>query len=79
MRKYMIIGGQYFYTVYGFSDTLHGAKCIAARHAEYWDNWAGWHIPSIYASSDLNESGYPVFGAQPVAFHNGKKWEKTEY
>lgn len=77
MKRFVIIGGQYQTKVYGYSDTLHGAKCIAARHPEYWDNWAGWHIPAIYASSDL-DNGYPVPGAQPVAFHTGKRWETAE-
>lgn len=75
MKKYSIIGGQYYYTVYGSSDTLHGAKCIAARHPEYWDNFQGWHVPAVYLSDDLDKNGYPVYGAQPVAFRNGKKWE----
>lgn len=52
-RNYYIIGGQYETCYYGASDTLRGAKCIATRHAEYWDNWQGWHKPNIYKADDV--------------------------
>lgn len=55
MKKYQVIGGQYESKWYGESDTLRGAKCIATRHEEYWDNWQGWHKPSIYAAEDCME------------------------
>ena len=55
MKKYQVIGGQYESKWYGESDTLRGAKCIATRHEEYWDNWQGWHKPAIYASVDVME------------------------
>ena len=76
MRKYMIIGGQYFYTVYGFSDTLHGAKCLATRNTEYWDNWQGFNRPAIYLTSQVADG---IF--HPVCAYNkyARKWEKTEY
>lgn len=55
MKKYQVIGGQYESKWYGESDTLRGAKCIATRNQEYWDNWQGWHKPAIYASDDVVE------------------------
>lgn len=55
MKKYQIIGGQYEYKWYGESDSIRGAKCIATRHVEYWDNWQGWHKPLIYKSDDIVE------------------------
>ena len=55
MKKYQIIGGQYESHWYGESDSLRGAKCIATRNKEYWDNWNGWHTPSIYNAEDVEE------------------------
>lgn len=55
MKKYQVIGGQYESCYYGESDSLHGAKVIAGKHKEYWDNWQGWHTPHIYLSSDVEE------------------------
>ena len=52
MKKYYVIGGQYEQICYGGSDTLRGAKIIATRNKEYWDNWQGWHTPAIYAAED---------------------------
>lgn len=72
--KYAVIGGQYQSYFYGFADSLHAAKILASKSAEYWDNWQGWHIPAIYAADDVKPvenfygSGYaPRFGAVPVA------------
>ena len=48
MKKYQVIGGQYESCWIGESDSLHGAKIIATRNMEYWDNWQGWHKPCIY-------------------------------
>lgn len=74
VNKYAVIGGQYQAYFYGFAPTLHAAKLLASRSAEYWDNWQGWHIPAIYAADDVKPvenfygSGYaPRFGAAPVA------------
>ena len=67
--------------------TQHGAKLIASKNREYWDNWQGWHTPKIYAAEDcikgepteFNFSGiYPAPGAVPVAIRNGNKWETVE-
>ena len=55
MKKYQVIGGQYESVWYGESDSLRGAKCIATKNEEYWDNWQGWHKPRIYLSSDVEE------------------------
>ena len=56
MKKYQVIGGQYESHWYGESDSLHGAKLIASKHREYWDNWQGWHTPNIYLSADVAET-----------------------
>lgn len=80
MKKYQVIGGQYEPHWYGESDSLRGAKIIAGKHKEYWDNWQGWHTPCIYRAEDCKvieahsmitvpdgiEIIVPVSGAQPV-------------
>ena len=55
MKQYQVIGGQYEQCWYGESDSLHGAKVIAGRNKEYWDNWQGWHTPKIYKREDCEE------------------------
>lgn len=55
MKRYQVIGGQYESKWYGESDTIRGAKIIATKHQEYWDNWQGWRKPSIYAAEDVVE------------------------
>lgn len=55
MKKYQVIGGQYESHWYGESDTLRGAKMIATKHMEYWDNWQGWHKPSIFLAEDTED------------------------
>jgi hypothetical protein len=52
MKKYQVIGGQYEQHYYGESDSIHGAKIIAGKNKEYWDNWQGWHTPNIYHAAD---------------------------
>ena len=69
-KNYVVIGGQYYYCSYGAYPTLIGAKRAAAKNAEYWDNWQGWHIPRIYRLEDTAEGDngrYPIPGAEPVA------------
>lgn len=81
--KYAVIGGQYQSYFYGFANTLLGAKRLATRNAEYWDNWQGWHIPTIYNADDVEPihnfygDGYaPKMYAKPVAIRNylDDKW-----
>ena len=55
MKSFQVIGGQYEYVWYGESDSVRGAKIIATKHEEYWDNWQGWHKPGIYLSEDVAE------------------------
>ena len=50
--KYYVIGGQYAYYLHGGAPTLIGAKRLATKSMEYWDNWQGWHKPSIYKAED---------------------------
>lgn len=76
MKKlnYYVIGGQYGAYCYGGAATLTGAKRLATKSAEYWDNWQGWHIPSIYKAEDVEdvvnfygEGKAPRLYAQPIA------------
>lgn len=55
MKRYQVIGGQYESCWYGESDSLRGAKTIAKRNEEYWDNWQGWHTPKIFKAEDVEE------------------------
>lgn len=86
-NNYYVIGGQYEFCCYGGSETLHGAKMIAAKHDEYWDNWQGWNRPKIYAAEDcviaesqfFGEQMTPKHGTTPVAVYDQKKrhWKFT--
>lgn len=51
-NNYYVIGGQYESVCYGGAPTLIGAKRLANKCREYWDNWQGWHTPSIYKAED---------------------------
>jgi hypothetical protein len=51
-NQYYVIGGQYHSYCYGGAPTLIGAKRLANKSAEYWDNWQGWHTPEIYKAED---------------------------
>lgn len=80
---FYVIGGQYAGYNYGFRKTLHGAKILATRSEEYWDNWQGWHKPCIYRAEDCEkltnfygEQMLPIPEAEPVAWWDGKKWEE---
>lgn len=53
--KFYVIGGQYEHICYGGAPTLIGAKRMATKHKEYWDNWQGWHKPRIYKAEDTCE------------------------
>ena len=69
MKKYQIIGGQYESHWYGETDSLQGAKQIATRNAEHWDNWQGWHTPAIY----LSENTEVIESQGRVTTHDGEK------
>lgn len=88
-RKFYVIGGQYAAYCYGGAQTRLGAKRLAGKNAEYWDNWQGWHIPAIYRAEDVRpvvnfygESFAPCEGARPVAaaeYNNGRaKWRELD-
>lgn len=70
MKKYQVIGGQYKSMWYGESDSLRGARIIAGKNKEYWDNWQGWHTPLIYDAEDVVETEsmerFPKFGAVDI-------------
>jgi hypothetical protein len=51
-NNYYVIGGQYEQYCYGGTPTLIGAKRLANKNKEYWDNWQGWHTPQIYKAED---------------------------
>lgn len=82
MKKYIVIGGQYQPYYYGEADTLAEAKRMADANMEHWDNWQGWHYPSIYRAEDVEPcsnfygDGYtPVYGADPAATRDyGDGW-----
>ena len=76
MKKYVVIGGQYFYCTYGSTDSLHAAKCLATRNMEYWDNLQGWNRPAIYLTEQVEKGYY-----HPVYTYNvyARRWEKTDY
>lgn len=89
-KNFAIIGGQYATYCYGFTPTLTGAKRLARKNLEYWDNWQGWHAPKIYKAEDVEkvinfygETYAPKEDAHPVTFawmeDNGNKltWEDT--
>ena len=81
--KYYVIGGQYCFYNHGGAATLEGAKRLATKNSEYWDNWQGWNKPSIYRKEDcsLQENFYgtgmyPTYGMEPIAYWDNdyKKW-----
>lgn len=87
MMEYYVIGGQYEQYCYGGSKTLLGAKRLAAKHEEYWDNWQGWHRPSIYTAEDCvmgktfyGEGMVHKPGASPVAVYDMGKhmWRSVD-
>lgn len=52
INNYYVIGGQYEDFCYGGTPTLIGAKRLATKNMEYWDNCQGWHKPKIYRAED---------------------------
>lgn len=86
--KYYVIGGQYQRYNYGGAYTLEGAKRLATKHIEYWDNWQGWHKPSIYDAESCEESEnfygkqiLPMEYVEPIMIWNShyRKWENVEW
>lgn len=51
-KNFYVIGGQYESICYGGAPTLIGAKRLATKNMEYWDNWQGWNRPEIYRAED---------------------------
>lgn len=51
-NNFAVIGGQYQAYCYGCTPTLLGAKRLAGKNEEYWDNWQGWHRPAVYRIED---------------------------
>ena len=81
--NYYVIGGQYQAYNYGGTETLLGAKRLAGKNDEYWDNWQGWHRPAIYRAEDCfmcenfyGEQMVPKLDADPVAVYDRdeKRW-----
>lgn len=80
-NNYYVIGGQYECCCYGGTPTLLGAKRLANKHLEFWDNWQGFRIPCIYRAEDteiITATGWvtvwdgsiirvPKPGAEPIA------------
>lgn len=86
--RYYVVGGQYQSFCYGGTPTLLGAKRLASRNVEYWDNWQGWHVPAIFRAEDVRRADnyygvttVPVDGVNPVAvahYNNGRViWEEV--
>ena len=74
---YYVVGGQYKYICYGWCKTLLGAKRLARKNQEYWDNWAGWHTPSVYEACDCSGDMIPYYGAYPVAIYKNGEWNEV--
>jgi hypothetical protein len=82
---YYVIGGQYDGYNHGWARTLLGAKRLARKSQEYWDNWQGWHTPAIYAAEDCEprttcygrDDILPALDARPVTTYCDGKWEEA--
>lgn len=77
MKKYQVIGGQYFFCDYGETDSLDRAKRIAKANEEYWDNWQGWIRPQIYLTAECHK--HPTLDTMipdgdPILMWNGYRW-----
>lgn len=77
--NYYVIGGQYQDYCYGGTPTLLGAKRLANKNKEYWDNWQGWNTPRIYRADDCmtatNFYGQHIVhkpGTMPVNWESGQ-------
>lgn len=72
-NNFYVIGGQYQWYCYGGTPTLLGAKRLANKNLEHWDNWQGFHRPEIYRAEDVHkvenfygEQMAPVIDAIPI-------------
>lgn len=82
LKQYVVIGGQYESYCYGSSESLHGAKILASKSLEYWDNWSAFHYPVIYRRDDVEkchnfygETYCPKAFASPMATREyGERW-----
>lgn len=92
MKQYQVIGGQYEQYWYGESNSIIGAKRIASQNCEFWDNWQGWHYPSIYKADDCEKiiskdaitvpNGCEItihkIGVMPIATRDFKGWTNLD-
>lgn len=83
--EFYVIGDQYKAYNYGGAATLEGAKRLATKNEEYWDNWQEFHKPAIYKAEDCEvQTGwfgtdhYPKWNAIPYMTWNEyfRKWEE---
>lgn len=82
--NFYVIGGQYAPCCHGGANTLLGAKRLAGKSDEYWDNWQGWHRPEIYRAEDCTTADtfygadeiVPKDLAEPVAVYDraDRRW-----
>lgn len=79
LKKYVVIGGQYDPYYYGSCDTLSGAKRLASKNVEYWDNLQGRHYPKICLLED-GDGFAQVETARLVCYRNwgDKTWSDAE-
>ena len=68
-NNYYVIGGQYESICYGGCNTLLGAKRLANKNIEYWDNWQGWHKANIYRAEDTTV----IISSGRILTHDGVK------
>lgn len=87
-KNYYVIGGQYLYLCHGTASTLIGAKRLATKCVEYWENCQSFRYPKIYEAKDIQEitsfdnecSTYvPKENAEPIATREwGDRWVTYE-
>lgn len=55
------------------ADSFRGAKVIAGRNKEYWDNRQGWHMPEFYLAEDckqiITEGKGTIPAGLPIVIH----------
>lgn len=83
--NYYVIGGQYDKYNHGGTPTLLGAKRLANKCQEQWDNYQGLHTPGIYRAEDceLKQNFYgeqmlPKADAYPINWETGKPRDPRE-